>query len=125
LIFIAKQYHVYQNDKSNFQNNLTPVSFPITLVNVNSSASQNEKGVIMEKELALTDTFRQRIKNTGMTQEALAKAIGISRQFFNDIWTGKQVPTATFMTGALRAGLGESLADIAEWQPKQKTKTAA
>lgn len=78
----------------------------------------------MEKELVLTNKFRQRIKNTRMTQEALAKAIGVSRQFFNDIWTGKQVPTAAFIIGAHRAGLGDNLSDIAEFRPKQ-TKQAA
>ena len=62
----------------------------------------------------LTSRFIDRASATGMTDAALAAAIGVTRQFYSDVKLGKQQPTTRFMVGAVRAGLANSFADVAE-----------
>lgn len=79
----------------------------------------------MTLALVTTEKLRERIKTTGMTQEALAKAIGVSRQYFNEVINHKQGVSATFITGAIRAGLGENIQDIAQIGELRPKKSAA
>lgn len=62
----------------------------------------------------LTDRFINRAEATGMTDAALAAAIGVTRQFYSDVKLGKQQPTTRFMVGAVRAGLANTFSDVAE-----------
>lgn len=73
----------------------------------------------MDKALTITPQFRERIEATGMTQEALAKAVGVTRQYFNQVINGKTPVTTAFLVGALKAGLGKEITDIAQWAPKK------
>ena len=62
----------------------------------------------------LTEQFIARADATGMTDSALAAAIGVTRQFYSAVKSGKEQPTTRFMVGAVRAGLADSFADVAE-----------
>lgn len=62
----------------------------------------------------LTAQFIERANATGMTDTALAAAIGVTKQFYSDVKNGKQQPTVRFMVGAVRAGLADNFADVAE-----------
>lgn len=62
----------------------------------------------------LTEKFIERADATGMTDAALAAAIGVTRQFYSAVKTGKEQPTIRFMVGAIRAGLADNFADVAE-----------
>lgn len=78
----------------------------------------------MDKKLVITPAFRRRVEQTGMTQGALAKAIGVSRQFFNAVLNGKQEPTTAFMVGAIKAGLADQLSEIAVWATAREAERA-
>lgn len=62
----------------------------------------------------LADSFRDRLEQTGMSQAAIAKAIGVSPQYFNRVYRGLQPPSVRFITGAIQAGLGDNFSDIAK-----------
>lgn len=62
----------------------------------------------------LTKSFLSRAAATGMTDAALAAALGVTRQFYSDVKLGKQQPTTRFMVGAVHAGLAETFGDVAE-----------
>lgn len=62
----------------------------------------------------LTEQFIERATATGMTDAALAAAIGVTRQFYSAVKNGKEQPTVRFMIGAVRAGLADTFADVAE-----------
>ncbi|MDN5980266.1 hypothetical protein [Bifidobacterium mongoliense] len=62
----------------------------------------------------LTERFIERADATGMTDTALAAAIGVTKQFYSDVKLGKEQPTMRFMVGAVRAGLADNFADVAE-----------
>ena len=62
----------------------------------------------------LTESFRQRCAETGLTDAALAAAIGVSRQFYNRVKNGHEPPSVGFMAGAVHAGLAQSFAEVAE-----------
>lgn len=72
-------------------------------------------------ESQLTDKFRARVEATGLTQDAIARAICVSEKYFKDVWEGRKPASHRFMTAAVLAGLGETYADIAEpaHQPRQ------
>ncbi len=65
----------------------------------------------------LTDVFLGRVAATGLTDAAVAAAIGITRQEYSAVKTGKTAPSARFMAGAVRAGLAATFADVAEPHP--------
>lgn len=65
-------------------------------------------------EAKLTSTFLARAEATGMTDAALAAAIGVTRQFYSAVKNGTEQPTVRFMAGAVRAGLAATFADVAE-----------
>lgn len=65
----------------------------------------------------LTEQFIERATATGMTDAALAAAIGVTRQFYSAVKAGKEQPTMRFMTGAVRAGLAGDFGEVAEPVP--------
>lgn len=74
-----------------------------------------------ERVARLSPRFLARVEATGLSDMAIAAAIGVSRQFYADVKAGKQNPTTRFMAGAIRAGLGESFDDVAEPLPERAT----
>lgn len=62
----------------------------------------------------LTEGFLVRAAATGMTDAALAAAIGVTPQFYSAVKNGVEQPTTRFMVGAVRAGLASSFGDVAE-----------
>lgn len=62
----------------------------------------------------LTQKFLARASATGMTDTALAAALGVTKQFYSDVKNGKQQPTTRFMIGAVRAGLADNFGEVAE-----------
>lgn len=71
----------------------------------------------------LTQDFLTRVEATGLTDAAVAAAIGVSKQFYSQVKLGKESPTINFMVGAVRAGLADTFADVAE--PVGVAKVAA
>lgn len=65
----------------------------------------------------LTERFIERADATGMTDAAIAAAIGVTRQFYSAVKAGKEQPTTKFMTGAVRAGLADNFGEVAEPVP--------
>ncbi|GAA2237372.1 hypothetical protein GCM10010401_06900 [Rarobacter faecitabidus] len=65
-------------------------------------------------EAKLTDRFIARAAATGMTDAAIAAAIGVTPQFYSAVKAGKEQPTTRFMIGAVRAGLAETFGEVAE-----------
>lgn len=62
----------------------------------------------------LTKVFLERADQTGLTDSALAAAIGVSRQFYSSVKIGHEQPSVAFMAGAIRAGLAGTFAEVAE-----------
>lgn len=62
----------------------------------------------------LTAEFLARVEATGMTDTAIAAAIGVTKQYYSAVKLGKENPSVGFMVGAIRAGLADSFADVAE-----------
>lgn len=75
---------------------------------------------VKERKARLTQTFLDRVKATGLTDEATARAIGVSRQFYSEVKNGKQNPTVGFMTGAVHAGYATNFAEVAEPLPVEE-----
>lgn len=73
----------------------------------------------------LTPDFLARVEATGLTDEAAARAIGVSKQFYSAVKLGKQSPTINFMVGAIHAGLADSFADVAEPVGTERSAVAA
>lgn len=67
-----------------------------------------------KQQTRLTDSFLERVAATGMTDTAIANAIGVTKQFYSAVKTGKEEVTARFLAGAVSAGLAETFADVAE-----------
>lgn len=67
----------------------------------------------------LTQSFLERVEATGLTDSAVAAAIGVTRQFYHQVKTGQEQPTTRFMMGAVRAGLANNFADVAEPEDEQ------
>ena len=79
----------------------------------------------MQHTARLTAGFRERCASTGLTDAALAAAIGVSRQFFNRVKNGHESPSVAFMAGAIHAGLATTFAEVAEPTPPLRMKDAA
>lgn len=71
----------------------------------------------MRPPARLTKDFRERCTATGLTDSALAAAIGVSRQFFSRVKNGHESPSVAFMAGAIHAGLANTFAEVAEPAP--------
>lgn len=70
-----------------------------------------------EVQSRLTQAFLDRVENTGMTDTAIADAIGISKQYYSEVKLGKQNPSVRFLIGAVRAGLADTFDGVAEVRP--------
>ncbi len=62
----------------------------------------------------LSPQFLARVAATGMSDAALAAAIGVTPQYFSQVKTGREAPSVRFMAGAVLAGLASTFADVAE-----------
>ena len=62
----------------------------------------------------LTQGFLDRVDETGLTDAAVASAIGVTRQYYHQVKTGKEAPSVKFMAGAVLAGFADSFAAVAE-----------
>lgn len=76
---------------------------------------------VKERKARLTQKFLNRVAATGLTDEATARAIGVTKQFYSDVKNGKQNPTVGFMTAAVHAGYAETFADVAEPLPAMES----
>lgn len=65
-------------------------------------------------EARLTEKFIARVADTGLTPAATAAAIGVTPQEYARVLAGKCAPSVRFMAGAVRSGLAETFADVAE-----------
>ena len=69
----------------------------------------------MTKPVArLTPTFLDRVAATGLSDAAVAAAIGVTRQYYSQIKLGQEAPSVRFLAGAVTAGLAATFADVAE-----------
>lgn len=69
----------------------------------------------MPKHVArLTPGFLARVADTGLSDAAVAAAIGVTPQFYSQVKRGEQAPSTRFMAGAVVAGLASNFADVAE-----------
>lgn len=62
----------------------------------------------------LTQGFHDRVAATGLSDAAVAAAIGVSRQYYSQVKAGKEAPSVRFLAGAVVAGLADTFADVAE-----------
>lgn len=69
-------------------------------------------------QVRLTKSFTDRVSATGLSDAAIAAAIGVSKQFYSQVKTGQQAPSTRFMAGAVMARLADSFGDIAEVVPE-------
>lgn len=69
----------------------------------------------------LTEAFKARVASTGLSDAAVAAAIGVTRQFYSQVKTGAQAPSVAFMAGAVKSGLATSFAEVAEVVDEQAT----
>ena len=64
----------------------------------------------------LTPRFLARVADTGLTDTAVAAAIGVSKQYYSQIKLGQEAPSIAFLSGAVLAGFADTFADVAEVQ---------
>ena len=69
----------------------------------------------------LTPTFLDRVAATGLSDAAIAAAIGVSRQYYHQVKSGQEAPSVRFLAGAVAAGLASSFGDVAELVPEGVT----
>lgn len=62
----------------------------------------------------LTAAFRDRVDATGLSDAAIAAAIGVSKQYYSQVKQGQEAPSARFMAGAVASGLAADFAEVAE-----------
>lgn len=65
-------------------------------------------------KVQIRQAFLNRIAASGLSEAGAARAIGVSRQYFQQVKTGERPPSAGFMAGAVLSGLAASIADVAE-----------
>lgn len=62
----------------------------------------------------LTQGFLDRVAATGLSDAAVAAAIGVSRQYYSQVKSGAEAPSVKFLAGAVLAGLADTFAEVAE-----------
>lgn len=62
----------------------------------------------------LTASFLDRVAKTGLTDAAVAAAIGVTRQYYSQVKAGEVAPSVRFLVGAVNAGLADDFADVAQ-----------
>lgn len=65
-------------------------------------------------KIQLRKEFLARVEQTGLTDSAIAAAMGLTKQFYSQVKSGDRQPSAGFMAGAVRAGLAANFAEVAE-----------
>lgn len=65
-------------------------------------------------KVQVRQTFLNKVAASGLSDAGAARAIGVSRQYFQQVKTGERQPSAGFMAGAVLSGLATSIADVAE-----------
>ncbi len=73
----------------------------------------------------LTPSFLARVESTGLTDSAVAAAIGVSRQYYSQVKNGEESPSVRFLAGAVVAGFADNFADVAEVHDESETAPAA
>lgn len=68
----------------------------------------------MKPTVRLTAGFLERVAATGLSDSAIAAAIGVTRQYYSQVKAGVEGPSTRFLAGAVLAGLAESFGDVAE-----------
>jgi transcriptional regulator with XRE-family HTH domain len=62
----------------------------------------------------LTPGFLARAQETGLSDAALAAAIGVTKQFYSQVKNGQAAPSTGFLVGAVMAGLAKNFGEVAE-----------
>ena len=62
----------------------------------------------------LTEAFLAKVRSTGLTDAATARAIGVTPQYYSAVKAGIEQPSVGFMAGAVKAGLANSFDGVAE-----------
>lgn len=68
----------------------------------------------MASKARLTPQFLARAAATGMTDAALAAAIGVTPQYFSQVKAGTVGPSIRFLAGSVLAGLADDFGQVAE-----------
>lgn len=67
-----------------------------------------------QPQAQLTKEFLDRVASTGLTDSAIAAAIGVTRQYYSQVKLGKTSPSVAFIVGAIRAGIAKNFSEVAE-----------
>lgn len=62
--------------------------------------------------VSLTPEFLARVESTGLSDAALAAAIGVTPQYYSQVKSGHVAPSVRFIAGAVVAGLADSFAGV-------------
>ena len=73
----------------------------------------------------LTPEFLARVAATGLSDAALAAAIGVTPQFYSQVRNGQAAPSTRFLVGAVQAGLADTFGGVAEVVRDVSATTAA
>lgn len=65
-------------------------------------------------KVQVRQTFLNKVAASGLSDAGAARAIGVSRQYFQQVKTRERPPSAGFMAGAVLAGLAADIAEVAE-----------
>lgn len=68
----------------------------------------------MDGRVQLSNKFKARVAESGLTPEGLAGALGITVSQYSEFESGALAPTVELMAAAVRAGLAENFGDVAE-----------
>lgn len=61
----------------------------------------------------LTDRFKDRVAASGMTHDAVARSMGVTKQYFSQVWNRQINPSTRFLVEAVRTGLADNFAEVA------------
>ncbi len=66
--------------------------------------------------LKLLDNFQQRVQELSLTDAAIARMLGVSKQYYSQVKKGERQPSAAFIAAAVASGLVDSLDQVARVQ---------
>jgi len=78
----------------------------------------------MTRNIQLSKTLRDRLETSGLTDEALSRALKMPREQVISIREGKQEPTGKFMASVWKAGMATSFDDIVALAPEPQDRAA-
>lgn len=73
----------------------------------------------------LTQGFLDRVAATGLSDAAVAAAIGVTRQYYSQVKAGTEAPSVRFIAGAVVAGLADNFGEVAEIRQESATASTA